>query len=344
MGVGVVVLDRSLSIQVWNAHSSELWGLRADEAEGRNLLALELGLPVEELRGPLRDVARQLQVARRAQARGHQPPWTLHRLSHRRPSGERRRPGRLRHDPAHGGDRRAPTAPDASATVRQPARGLPLGPDPCRSLARDPRALEHGRAAQAVLRARLSGALAALGQQRAVHTREGRARAMARRDRRDRRDVERGRDPARGARRIGVGAQQPRAVVASHQGAVAGQLGQGERDGRPPSADEAAEGAVGDPDRHHDAGAGDLGPQRSARCHISARRRSSTRGELRDGALLGGACRLAGGARDEPGAQRRPRVQRRQHPLVEDGHGRAGRPRASSPRWPGGFPSGSRPR
>ncbi len=56
MGVGVVVLDRSLSIQVWNAHSSELWGLRADEAEGRNLLALELGLPVEELRGPLRDV------------------------------------------------------------------------------------------------------------------------------------------------------------------------------------------------------------------------------------------------------------------------------------------------
>ena len=333
MGVGVVVLDRSLSIQVWNAHSSELWGLRADEAEGRNLLALELGLPVEELRGPLRDVARQLQVARRAQARGHQPPWTLHRLSHRRPSGERRRPGRLRHDPAHGGDRRAHrrrlTRPRRSGSL---PRGLPLGPDPCRSLARDPRALEHGRAAQAVLRARLSGALAALGQQRAVHTREGRARAMARRDRRDRRDVERGRDPARGARRIGVGAQQPRAVVASHQGAVAGQLGQGERDGRPPSADEAAEGAVGDPDRHHDAGAGDLAPALGEMPHQRPQAQLDAR-ELRDGALLGGACRLAGGARDEPGAQRRPRVQRRQHPLVEDGHGRRG---AHVPALPGG--------
>jgi two-component system CheB/CheR fusion protein len=56
MGVGVVVVDRSLAVQVWNAHSSELWGLRSDEAEGESLLGLDLGLPVEKLSGALRAV------------------------------------------------------------------------------------------------------------------------------------------------------------------------------------------------------------------------------------------------------------------------------------------------
>jgi two-component system CheB/CheR fusion protein len=56
MGVAVVVLDRALSIQVWNAHSTELWGLRSDEAEGENLLSLDLGLPMHKLRGPLRKI------------------------------------------------------------------------------------------------------------------------------------------------------------------------------------------------------------------------------------------------------------------------------------------------
>jgi len=35
---------------------TELWGLRADEAEGENLLSVDLGLPVAPLRAPLRDV------------------------------------------------------------------------------------------------------------------------------------------------------------------------------------------------------------------------------------------------------------------------------------------------
>jgi two-component system CheB/CheR fusion protein len=52
----VVVVDRSLAVQVWNAHSSELWGLRSDEAEGESLLGLDLGLPVEKLSGALRAV------------------------------------------------------------------------------------------------------------------------------------------------------------------------------------------------------------------------------------------------------------------------------------------------
>jgi two-component system CheB/CheR fusion protein len=56
MGVGVVVADRSLVVQLWNAHSSELWGLRSDEAEGESLLGLDLGLPTEKLSGALRSV------------------------------------------------------------------------------------------------------------------------------------------------------------------------------------------------------------------------------------------------------------------------------------------------
>jgi two-component system, chemotaxis family, CheB/CheR fusion protein len=58
MGVSVVVLDRSLTVQVWNAQSTELWGLRSDEAEGQNLLELDVGLPFEEITGSLREIMR----------------------------------------------------------------------------------------------------------------------------------------------------------------------------------------------------------------------------------------------------------------------------------------------
>jgi two-component system CheB/CheR fusion protein len=53
--VGVVVVDRERRIQLWNANSQDLWGLRADEVEGEDLLGLDIGLPVEELRAPLED-------------------------------------------------------------------------------------------------------------------------------------------------------------------------------------------------------------------------------------------------------------------------------------------------
>jgi two-component system CheB/CheR fusion protein len=58
MGVAVAVLDRNLTVQVWNAHSVDLWGLRADEVEGENLLNLDLGLKVDKLAAPLREVLR----------------------------------------------------------------------------------------------------------------------------------------------------------------------------------------------------------------------------------------------------------------------------------------------
>jgi two-component system CheB/CheR fusion protein len=54
LGVGVAVVDREYRIQLWNANSQDLWGLRPEEVEGEKLMALDIGLPLEELRGPLR--------------------------------------------------------------------------------------------------------------------------------------------------------------------------------------------------------------------------------------------------------------------------------------------------
>jgi two-component system CheB/CheR fusion protein len=52
---GVVVLDRELRVQAWNAAAEDLWGLRADEVEGQHFLNLDIGLPVNELSKPLRE-------------------------------------------------------------------------------------------------------------------------------------------------------------------------------------------------------------------------------------------------------------------------------------------------
>jgi two-component system CheB/CheR fusion protein len=54
LGVGVAVVDRENQIQLWNASSEDLWGLRAEEVEGEDLLGLDIGLPLAELREPLK--------------------------------------------------------------------------------------------------------------------------------------------------------------------------------------------------------------------------------------------------------------------------------------------------
>jgi two-component system CheB/CheR fusion protein len=53
LGVGVVVLDLEQHVQLWNASSEDLWGLRAKEVEGRHFLSLDVGLPLEQLREPI---------------------------------------------------------------------------------------------------------------------------------------------------------------------------------------------------------------------------------------------------------------------------------------------------
>jgi len=55
MRAGVIVLDRDLSVQSWNHLAEDMWGLRADEARAKNLFALDFGLPVDQLRKPIRD-------------------------------------------------------------------------------------------------------------------------------------------------------------------------------------------------------------------------------------------------------------------------------------------------
>ncbi len=54
LDTGVVVIDSKWSILIWNDHMEDLWGLRADEVQGESLFNLDIGLPVELLRNPIR--------------------------------------------------------------------------------------------------------------------------------------------------------------------------------------------------------------------------------------------------------------------------------------------------
>jgi two-component system, chemotaxis family, CheB/CheR fusion protein len=51
---GVVVVNRELQVQVWNHRAEDLWGLRSNEVQDSNFLNLDIGLPVEKLRGGIR--------------------------------------------------------------------------------------------------------------------------------------------------------------------------------------------------------------------------------------------------------------------------------------------------
>ena len=49
----VVVVDPQLRITKWSRAASDLWGLREEEVEGENLLNLDIGVPVADLREPI---------------------------------------------------------------------------------------------------------------------------------------------------------------------------------------------------------------------------------------------------------------------------------------------------
>jgi two-component system CheB/CheR fusion protein len=55
LGRGVIVLDRDQSIQLWNGSAAELWGLADREVLSEHFLSLDIGFPVERLKGPIRD-------------------------------------------------------------------------------------------------------------------------------------------------------------------------------------------------------------------------------------------------------------------------------------------------
>jgi two-component system, chemotaxis family, CheB/CheR fusion protein len=54
LGAAVIVLDENCKVLAWNATAEELWGLRFDEVRGESFFGLDIGLPVDELRRPIR--------------------------------------------------------------------------------------------------------------------------------------------------------------------------------------------------------------------------------------------------------------------------------------------------
>ncbi len=54
MRSAAVVVNQNLNVLVWNRRAEDLWGMRADEVQGRSLLNLDIGLPVAQLRDVVR--------------------------------------------------------------------------------------------------------------------------------------------------------------------------------------------------------------------------------------------------------------------------------------------------
>jgi two-component system CheB/CheR fusion protein len=54
IGLAVAVVDRNQRVQIWNGKARELWGVTPGEAEDEHLLALDIGLPLDQLRQQLR--------------------------------------------------------------------------------------------------------------------------------------------------------------------------------------------------------------------------------------------------------------------------------------------------
>ena len=50
----VIVVDAELKVLVWNQGAEELWGLREDEVRGKHILGLDVGLPIERFKQPMR--------------------------------------------------------------------------------------------------------------------------------------------------------------------------------------------------------------------------------------------------------------------------------------------------
>jgi two-component system, chemotaxis family, CheB/CheR fusion protein len=51
----VVVLGTEMEVRAWNRQAEDLWGLRSDEVLNQHFLNLDIGFPVDQLRGPIRN-------------------------------------------------------------------------------------------------------------------------------------------------------------------------------------------------------------------------------------------------------------------------------------------------
>ncbi|MBC8504669.1 MAG: PAS domain-containing protein [Anaerolineales bacterium] len=55
LDTGVIVVDLGLNVINWNNLAEDTWGLRRDEVINTSFLGLDIGLPVEKLKAPLKD-------------------------------------------------------------------------------------------------------------------------------------------------------------------------------------------------------------------------------------------------------------------------------------------------
>ncbi len=53
--IGILVIDPNFNILVWNYILEDMWGLRTDEVLGKSFFSLDIGLPIEQLRSPIRE-------------------------------------------------------------------------------------------------------------------------------------------------------------------------------------------------------------------------------------------------------------------------------------------------
>jgi two-component system, chemotaxis family, CheB/CheR fusion protein len=72
LGSAVIVLNEDLRVRVWSPGAEDLWGLRPDEAESKELLSLDIGLPAAEIEPMLRQVLRGATKAGAVAAPAHQ--------------------------------------------------------------------------------------------------------------------------------------------------------------------------------------------------------------------------------------------------------------------------------
>jgi two-component system CheB/CheR fusion protein len=56
LGSAVIVLNEDLRVQVWSPGAEDLWGLHPEEAEAKELLSLDIGLPAAQIEPMLRQV------------------------------------------------------------------------------------------------------------------------------------------------------------------------------------------------------------------------------------------------------------------------------------------------
>jgi two-component system CheB/CheR fusion protein len=58
LGERVIVVDRELQVVFWNSGAEDLWGVRSEEAQGKSLAELDIGLPIDDLTESIDQVLR----------------------------------------------------------------------------------------------------------------------------------------------------------------------------------------------------------------------------------------------------------------------------------------------